>query len=221
MRYLGIFAKHWQPGYVKTRLAATIGDERAAHVHRACLQALLDRFQCTADRRILAFTPADKAHYFAQMTGDAWQLRPQAEGDLGARMHDFFTADYLQPEDHVVLIGSDSPNLPVSIVDEAFERLQSSSIVLGPSEDGGFYLIGARGSTAPCLDGIAWSTNIVWEQTESCLQSQGYQFEQLPRWFDVDEAEDLARLRGELAESAGTDRGLIRLRSALQEILER
>src|SRR5262245_60359765 len=106
---LGMFAKHWTPGRVKTRLAVELGEERAAEIHRAFVSTLLRRFGSLADERILAFDPPDRHGDFQRAAGTAWQLMPQDGGDLGGRMATFFTAT-LGGAERVILIGSDSPD---------------------------------------------------------------------------------------------------------------
>src|SRR5687767_13284536 len=87
---LGIFAKYWEPGQVKTRLAESIGAAAAAEIHRLFLQSLLARAGPCAGARVLAFTPPLRESAFRDLAGDDWQLMPQVEGDLGERMAAFF-----------------------------------------------------------------------------------------------------------------------------------
>src|SRR5487761_1256296 len=112
VRQFGIFAKYWQPGHAKTRLAATIGAEPAAQIHRACLETLLGRFARTGDRRLLAFTPAHRRPEFAALAGPRWQTEPQSAGNLGLRIERSFSSAFATGATHVLLMGSDSPTLP-------------------------------------------------------------------------------------------------------------
>jgi rSAM/selenodomain-associated transferase 1 len=199
---LGIFAKHWQPGAVKTRLAASIGEKTAAALHRCFVQTLLNRFQHVADRQALWFTPADSAEEFRQLDLGRWTLEPQASGDLGARVKHYFSSalsasDSLRPL-RTVLIGSDSPDLPLEYVDEAFDKLRSFPVVLGPATDGGYYLIGASQTVPPIFDNIPWSTPEVWTQTISRLTAAQIPYHVLPKWYDVDDFTGLRRLETSL-----------------------
>ena len=90
MNRLGIFAKHWTPGFVKTRLAADVGDRGASHLHRQFVATLLARFADFGDDRTLAFWPPSKQEDFQLVAGDDWDVWPQPPGDLGARMQAFF-----------------------------------------------------------------------------------------------------------------------------------
>jgi rSAM/selenodomain-associated transferase 1 len=196
---LGIFAKHWQPGAVKTRLAASIGDEAAATLHRCFVQTLLSRFHNVADRQILYFAPADSADKFHQLDLGRWTLKPQASGDLGERMEHYFSSALSASESpRTVLIGSDSPDLPLEYLEEAFDKLRNFSVVLGPATDGGYYLIGTSQTVPPIFDDIPWSTPKVWTQTISRLTAAQIPYHVLPEWYDVDDFTGLRRLETSL-----------------------
>ena len=214
---LGMFAKHWTPGLVKTRLAAALGERTAAEVHRLFVQTLLNRFQDVADFRVLAFDPPANESRFQAAAGPSWELRPQGRGDLGARMAAFFEVGLARCH-RVVLIGSDSPDLPISYVDEAFEALQSADVVLGPADDGGYYLVGATGGVPPIFSSISWSTAEVWPQTIARLSEAGLRWQTLPQWYDVDTGDDLLRLRASLRQSAACDVHLQALAEALDAL---
>jgi glycosyltransferase A (GT-A) superfamily protein (DUF2064 family) len=278
---LAIFAKFWQPGEVKTRLAATIGSQAAARLHRAFVEALVLRMAGAAERCVLAYTPTERRGEFAELLRDVaargresisspppvsarprailatestpdpftlppaswWLLTPQSPGDLGKRMEHFFQASLAEGADRVVLIGSDSPTLPTQYVRQAFDELLRREIVLGPSEDGGYYLIGLRAGPAvgtkganstghaarradastlalpPVFAGIPWSTSQVWPATIRRLRERGHSYAILPAWYDVDEIADLERLRHEL-QRADSDEALVQLSEAIRAMLE-
>jgi rSAM/selenodomain-associated transferase 1 len=198
-RELGVFAKYWQPGEVKTRLAAQLGAPGAAAFHRACVQTVVRRFSSVADRRILAFSPDHREPEFAALARPRWQLRPQAAGDLGQRMSSFFAEAFAAGARAVVLIGSDSPTMPEAFLHEAFDRLATTDAVLGPSDDGGYYLIGLTRPVPSIFDSIAWSTPEVCRQTLERLEAVPCRCHLLPPWYDIDTPQDLNRLRAELA----------------------
>jgi rSAM/selenodomain-associated transferase 1 len=198
MDQLGVFAKYWQPGQVKTRLAATLGLETASRFYLACLRTLLGRMAYAASRRVLAFWPPQREDEFRELARSEWTLQPQAEGDLGRRMQAYFEHALDARARRVVLLGSDSPTLPLEFVGDAFRRLETARVVLGPSADGGYYLLGISGDMPPIFENIAWSTPAVWRETVSRLQSAGVPYDTLPEWYDVDEPDDLARLQSEL-----------------------
>lgn len=213
---LGIFAKFWQPGAVKTRLAASIGDEAAAGLHRRFVQTLLRRFASAADKQLLCYAPADAGPRFLELDLGSWQLEPQSAGDLGARMQHFFGSTLKPPlplgegrggglasisASRVVLIGSDSPDLPQEFVQQAFDKLHQYPVVLGPTRDGGYYLIGLSQTIPPIFESIPWSTPAVWPQTIARLESLLLEYHVLPQWYDVDDATDLRRLYHTLLET--------------------
>lgn len=212
MRQLGVFAKYWQPGAVKTRLASAIGEEKAADLYKAFLTATLRRGASVADQRTLVFWPPEREALMAALGGAAWHLQPQSEGDLGERMQSFFAAAFgnhmAQPQQasenqqqtpaSVVLIGSDSPSLPMEFIEQAFARLREVPVVLGPSDDGGYYLIGLSQPRPELFENIAWSTPNVLEQTQTRLKATDTAYELLPRWYDVDELADVERLTSDL-----------------------
>jgi rSAM/selenodomain-associated transferase 1 len=199
MNLLAVFAKYWAKGAVKTRLAAQIGDEAASRLYRACVERTVNRFSSVADRRVLAYWPPETRAAFAPFEACGWELAPQSPGDLGARMRHFFEDAWRAGAKCAVLLGSDSPTLPLDYVQQAFAALQEIEVVLGPARDGGYYLVGAAGRTPPIFEGIAWSTPDVWPQTIARLDASQTPYAVLPEWYDVDEAHDLRRLHQELS----------------------
>ncbi len=219
MNCLGIFAKYWEPGQVKTRLAAKLGGAAASEVYRHFVTTLVKRFRRCADSRVLCFTPAERAVAFAELAGADWVAKPQAGGDLGARMTSFFDSCFRDGAERVVLIGSDSPTLPIEYVDSAFRLLRETDVVLGPTDDGGYYLVGASRDVAGIFADIDWSTAIVWEQTVARLGELRLSYETLPQWYDVDELPDLERLRDELLQTPGDDPALSELLAAINRVI--
>lgn len=217
---MGIFAKYWRPGAVKTRLAASVGDDAASRLQRRFLVTLLRRFGHVAQRRVLAYTPPDQRAEFALLAADVWTLQDQAVGDLGKRMQNYFTEAFHSGAQRVVLIGSDSPTLPLDYVTGAFQLLDTFPVVLGPADDGGYYLVGAAGGVPPIFAGVAWSTPLVWNQTQSLLQAAGYRCGVLPVWYDVDDLPGLRRMERELADTATLDETLRQLHEDVAIVLE-
>lgn len=219
MTQLGVFAKYWQPGAVKTRLGKDIGHERASGLYRAFLAATCRRFAAVGDRRVLTGTPAERRADFEELAGPAWEVEIQSMGDLGCRMRDHFAAAFANDADRVLLIGSDTPTLPLDVVEQAFDLLEEYRVVLGPADDGGYYLIGASGSVPPVFSNVAWSSPDVWNQTVRLLDEAGCPFGTLRNWYDVDDHRTLIRLRNELEDAAGLDQSLAELRDAICLIL--
>lgn len=219
MNELAVFAKYWRPGKVKTRLSSALGPAAAAGVYREFIVSLLHRFQHRADRRTVVFSPSHRAAEFAAVAEPSWRTTPQTSGDLGARMQSFFETELGQGARRVVLIGSDSPDLPQDFVDQAFAALDGSQVVLGPAEDGGYYLIGLAHDVPPIFSEIAWSTPDVWPQTIARLEQRRVRYATLPVWYDVDEIDDLRRLHRRLAAKRTRDDSLQRLCDVVERAL--
>ncbi|HAY81932.1 MAG TPA: glycosyltransferase [Planctomycetaceae bacterium] len=213
-----MFAKFWSPGDVKTRLAATVGASVAAEIYRAFVQTLVTRCGATATRRLLAFAPSDQQAAFVELARPSWETAPQHGADLGEKMHNYFAEAFAAGVERAVLIGSDSPNLPPELLDRAFHELATVPVVLGPSDDGGYYLIGATGSVPPVFNGVTWSSPDVWQQTTKLLTDNQIPYAVLPTWYDVDEIQDLRRLQADLANA--TETALQHLRDRLEALLD-
>jgi rSAM/selenodomain-associated transferase 1 len=181
-------------------LAAHIGDTAASTIYRLFVVTLLDRLKTVAARRVLVYTPADRRDQFAALAGEHWQLAAQADGSLGKRIHCYFRSALDAGAHRVVLLGSDSPTVPADYVGHALETLRDHPVVLGPTPDGGYYLIGLRDGIPPIFDRIRWSSHEVWRQTVQRLNAAQIPFATLPEWYDVDDLEDLERLSRELSQ---------------------
>jgi rSAM/selenodomain-associated transferase 1 len=219
MREFAIFARQWTPGRVKTRLAAVIGNAAAAEVYQQSVLATLQRFASLGDRRSLMVTPPESVASMQMFAGAHWRCRAQAEGDLGERMSAYFAEAFTRGATQVVLIGSDSPTLPTQFVTAAFERLQVSDCVLGPAEDGGYYLLGLSRFIPELFLEMPWSKPNLLEQTEARLKEVKAAFALLPMWRDFDTVEDLHRLRVELAKLAPQNAVYLSLLNAIGRAL--
>jgi uncharacterized protein len=211
-RVLGLFAKQPATGAVKTRLAAATSAEWAAHVATAFLYDTVERLAGIAARRVLAFSPDDAQAYFASVVGNRFELMPQGTGDLGERMARFFSSQIAAGSVATVLLGTDSPTVPLDLVEQAFAALAQADLVLGPATDGGYYLIGCGPRLPPIFDGIAWSSSSVLADTVARLTEPSWRVALLPPWYDVDTWDDWQMLCGHVAalERSGSEPGLPR-----------
>jgi rSAM/selenodomain-associated transferase 1 len=215
-RVLGLFAKWPAPGAVKTRL----GDaERAGRVARAFLLDTLDRLAAVDARRVLVFAPAERSEAFADLATGRYALVPQGEGDLGVRLRRFIAAELAAGAGATVVVGADSPTLPVEFVEQAFALLRDSDVVLGPTCDGGYYLLGCGRRLPPVFAGIDWGTPRVLSQTVAALADPSWKLALLPPWYDVDTPADWSLLGGHLAalRRAGIDPGVPRTEALCRE----
>lgn len=193
-----MLARAPEPGAVKTRLARVLGVAAAATLYRAFTEdlcaVLSPQFPLT-----LACTPDVERPYFRALARRFHlRLAPQGPGDLGARMQRLATAALIDAR-RVVLIGSDAPTLPAELIGRAFAALARVRVVLGPSLDGGYYLIGARAPVPDVFTRMPWGGERVLARTLRRLHAATISHALLPTWYDVDTAGDLAFLRRHLA----------------------
>ena len=209
MNVLGMFVRRPEAGRTKTRLAATIGATVAAQLYAAFVDDLLRRCPALADRFLLAATPDDQAtaDWFLPRLADNSQLVFQPDGELGQRIEWFFRFASAAGGHSIVLIGSDSPDLPSAWIVKAFRRLSEVDVVIGPATDGGYVLIGLRKPHANLFDGISWSSPTTLSETTASAAQQGLSVELLQPWYDIDVVQDLRTLKAhqETADSEASD----------------
>lgn len=186
---VGVFLKYPAPGEVKTRLAETIGDEKAAECYRNLAELALARTMAPAlYRRILYISPGERIRDFVRWLPDE-TFQPQRGETLGLRMADAI-ARLLSIGERAVIIGTDVPDISREHVAEAFAAMESSDLVLGPAHDGGYYLIGMKRSWPRLFEGIAWSTKDVFRETLQRASQFGLSVHLLPELYDIDTIED-------------------------------
>lgn len=189
-----VFAKAPEPGAVKTRLIPALGAEGAAQVSARLITRTLDLLRDCALAPCELHVSPDIGHPFFRSLADAPPLRPQRGADLGARMQAALAAALTQA-DFAVLIGTDCPALDCAYLQQACAALaRGRDAVLGPAEDGGYVLIGARRSAPALFAGVEWGSARVLAQTRARCGSLGWDCQELPTLWDLDRPEDLARL---------------------------
>ena len=158
------------------------------------------------------YAPAEAHDYFSALAAGRFELHLQAAGDLGRRMADFCQHHLGTGNSRVVLVGADSPTLPLDFIEQAFRALHSADVVLGPAMDGGYYLVGLTGELPPIFDGIRWGEATVLADTLSKLADPAWRLALLPPWYDVDTLADWRLLQGHMRamRRAGIDPGLPR-----------
>ena len=229
-RIVGLFAKSWDPGTVKTRLAKTLGEVRAAEIYFELLKVNLDRFSHSGDERVIGFSPTGDAtsDRFGSLletigSGDHWSLTPQSEGGLGTRMGCFFEQQFAAHGDgsRIVLIGSDALRLMPQQMEQAFEQLKTHDVVFGPSTDGGYYLVGMSRQLTSIFDDVSWSTESVLQQSLANCESAGCSVAQLEPLTDIDHEADLLQEVDYFlgADESSLDPGLRRFLDNVQRIL--
>ncbi|MDP1570211.1 MAG: TIGR04282 family arsenosugar biosynthesis glycosyltransferase [Vicinamibacterales bacterium] len=188
----------------KTRVTASLTAPQATALRTALLTDTLAAAAASGVPVDVCYTPAAAGGTLAALAGEVLaapvRLRPQGEGDLGARMRQAFDEAFAAGQEHVVLVGSDLPTLPPFHLTDAIAALTSpADVVLGPSDDGGYYLVGVSRSRADValgalFTGIPWGAPDVLARTLERLREAGVRVELVAPWFDVDTPEDLARV---------------------------
>lgn len=207
---LGVFAKEPIAGSVKTRLAQATSAPWAQRVAAALLEDSLDRFGQVDAHRAIVYAPAAASAFFAGLSKGRFELIAQGAGDLGQRLQSFFAHARSHGYSRIVAVGSDSPTLPITYIDDAFGLLDTHDVVIGPAFDGGYYLIGSGPTTIPLFEAIPWSTSRVLETTVERVRTASATLALLPPWYDVDLLDDWAMLRGHVLamHQAGIDPGV-------------
>jgi len=190
-----VFAKYPEPGKVKTRLGAQIGNEAAARLYRLFLTQTFELCQARDEAWLsyVAFEPQEREEWFREVVPGSFRLVAQTGESLGARLQAAFHNVFADGAQRVIAIGSDSPTLPREYLLQAFERLHKFDLVLGPAEDGGYYLVGLAQPRPELFEGILWSSSSVLEQTLKRAQDQALSYHLLPLWYDVDDRATLQR----------------------------
>ena len=198
---VAVMAKVPGMSLVKSRLHSVLTPALATELYRCFL---LDRLDALAELSgvslVAAFTPAEAEGLMQELAPAGFRLVPQRGANLGERLSTLLLE--LLEDGHVgaIAIDSDSPTLPMAYVVEAATVLSEGryDAVLGPCDDGGYYLIGLRSPQPELFEGIPWSTDAVFSTTIGKASSRGLSVHVLPRWFDVDTTTDLRRLHAEM-----------------------
>ncbi len=180
-------------GTVKTRLASGIGARQALRLYRVMAQRTLAEVRRTGLAATVWFTPADAGAEMRHWLGEEWDLRPQASGDLGARLA--AAAQAVPPGSGWLAIGVACPRLDADLLRVAAAIVARAEIVVGPSEDGGYYLVGGPSPLPDLFSGMPWSTRGVIAETRARLGRAGRVWHELATLRDVDTIED-ARAEG-------------------------
>lgn len=187
---LVIFVKAPRPGFVKTRLAATIGAEAAAESYAALAEHLLTRLGSLREVE-LKFTPPEAAEEIQPWLQAGWTASAQSDGDLTKRLIGAFADAFAAGAGKVVVIGSDCPYVTPDDIAEAFAKLAEHELVLGPANDGGYWLVGLRQPRPALFQGIHWSTESVLAETLAIAELENLSVARLRELSDIDTIADL------------------------------
>ncbi len=195
-----VFAKIPRPGSVKTRLTPALSAPEAARLYTAFLRDTLRQVaQLDADVRLYLAPPLPEEGLDAVPSGIS--VHEQEGGGLGDRLRRAFRETLEEGFDQVLVIGSDHPTLPRSFLQQAEQALRDpESVCIGPTEDGGYYLLGMSAFYPQLFDEMSYSHAQVFTETLSRAEDTGADITVLPQWYDVDRPHDLDRLQADLNE---------------------
>ncbi|MEN7547164.1 TIGR04282 family arsenosugar biosynthesis glycosyltransferase [Rapidithrix thailandica] len=189
--YLIVFVKNLEKGKVKTRLGKVVGDENALLVYQKLLKHTADQTQQLMCKKVVFYSESiEKKDLWLE---GVYTKALQVGKTLGERMKNAFAFCFEQGADRVMVIGSDCPELSQSIIEEAFDRLESYDTVIGPAADGGYYLLGLNKPVPELFENIQWSTSSVLKDSLNILHKKNLSNYQLPVLSDLDTVEDLKR----------------------------
>jgi rSAM/selenodomain-associated transferase 1 len=190
------FVKYPEKGQVKQRLSPDLSEEITQELYICFVHDILIMLKKIDAQLLICFTPENAQEKFQRWLGSALRFLPQRGEDLGERMKNSFIDAFAQGFHRAVLMGSDSPDLPESFLHTAFSELRTHDVVLGPSSDGGYYLIGFRSTTfhPEVFEGIEWSSQTVLQETLKKIRHFSHRLSLLPVWSDVDTLTDLQNL---------------------------
>lgn len=194
-RCLIIFAKEPEIGKVKTRLSSELPQAQCLRLYRKFLRYTIELARnINCSDRIIAYDAYNKEPNYLKKIASDFQFYRQKGNNLGERMFNAFMA-VASDNVKIIIMGSDSPGLPKSCINKAFSELSRNDLALGPTYDGGYYLIGMKKPCREIFKGIKWSSSTVFENTLKKAKRLGKKVVVLGPWYDIDRPEDLKYLR--------------------------
>jgi uncharacterized protein len=190
---LVIFVKYPEPGKVKSRIASHLGGEKAAEIYSLMAETIIKQVtNPDTHETVIFFDPPERENEIMDWLGSNRHSYERQEGaTIGEKMSNALLSVFSKGAEKAVLIGTDVPGITVDTITAAFDRLNETDVVLGPAEDGGYYLIGMRKSDPGLFRDINWSTNIVLSQTINRINELGLGYNFLETLRDVDTCDDI------------------------------
>lgn len=190
---LMIFVKYPEPGRVKTRLAKAIGDGEAARLYRLMAEDVIRSLKdCSEYSTIIFFAPPGRASDVQNWLGDGQSYMPQSGRNLGERLANAFRTVFDMGARRAVVIGTDCQDITPETITSSLEYLGKKDLVIGPAEDGGYYLLGLSRHAPELFDSIDWSTDNVFRQTVEKTKRLGLSYITLELLKDLDEYSDMS-----------------------------
>ena len=195
-----LFVKLPEKGKVKSRLAQCMDEDLVLHLYEKMVLDTIDMLTRGGFPFQVCFTPSGAQDQVVEWLGKDHPLVPQSGEDLGDRMKTAFERAFTGDADNALLIGSDIPGLTADVIEEAFAALLTHDAVIGPADDGGYYLIGFRKKSFEpgIFHGMVWSTQTVFRETMDKLHDASLKVYVLPELTDVDTVEDLKTLMSQI-----------------------
>lgn len=195
-----VMVKAPRAGFVKTRLMPALTAEEAASAALCFAQDAVANAKRSVNDCLIAYTPPQGRAILEPLLPHGLLWVEQQGADLGERLERVVRYASSTGFDPFIILGADSPTLPVSFITTALEALTNgdADVTLGPTADGGYYLVGSRAECRNLFQAVDWSTPLAYRQTASNALRQGLRLLELPQWYDVDTPSDLLRLRAEM-----------------------
>jgi len=194
-RVIIVFLRVPEKGRVKTRLSVFLNDTFVLKLYKGLVKDTLDVIETSGDNA-LYFWPPGKKEVLQKWLGNKYAFAVQKGDNLGQKMSNAFVDMFEKGYTYALLIGTDIPELSVNMITLAYQELQTADAVIGPSDDGGYYLIGFQKSefSKNVFEGIDWSTTLVLNQTLGNMERESIQYHLLPGLNDIDTPKDFDAL---------------------------
>ena len=187
-----VFVKYPEKGKVKTRLAKSLGAELASSFYKELTENLVSGFYDTNDFKIYIFYSGTfNRNLVVEWLGKSFEYREQSGGNLGERMTDAFRKVFLDGYEKVVIIGSDIPDINLTSVKNSFDDLVYNDIVITPTNDGGYCLLGMKSNHPELFENVEWSSSLVFGTTISKCAESNLSVHVNGKMYDIDTIEDL------------------------------
>lgn len=189
-----VFARLPVEGKVKTRLAKEIGDKNSAILYRVCAEYLFNEVKRVKIHEVdlfLFYSDENETSEVKKWAGDHFYFYAQSGENLGIRMLNAFKQIFEKGYDKVIIVGTDVPDIDSALMLNAFIELDKHDFVIGPSKDGGYYLLGMKSLTTDLFNDIKWGTEKVFSSTLEKLNKKKSSYKLLPKLIDIDTKKDL------------------------------
>lgn len=201
-----VFVKYPSGGMVKTRLSKTLGTEFAVRFYKAMAQHTFQVCHSLPEKDkdlFLFYDNAEMTELVKKWVPAGFSFHLQEGNDLGGRMKAAFYRIFRKGYKKVIIIGTDCPQINVNIISKSFEELSQHDVVLGPSSDGGYYLLGMNKYFPYLFDNIEWSSISVLSETIKKIKAKKLEVFMLPRLIDIDTEEDIQKWLSQTEEENG------------------